>query len=466
MYWKYQLGLPAASQGSRSIDGRLRKYSCSQGCVVTMLWLKIFALLTFVMITASTSIDLSACGTSKGCLTFPVGCTGAKCTKMATWTTGTGDTIEFELQTREDGANWAALGLSKSGGMDDASVLACVNGVKTEVRQYYNNGYTPTSLGDPNLGLTVIETSSTGADGVYCKFSRALTVNGDPQAFPLDAEYKLIMASGPVDAGVIKYHAGFAAGVSDAQVNVATSRDWIGGSPDKKILKKAHGSLMIAAWVVTAALGILSARYMKTAWPDSTIADLAVWFQIHRFCMVLTLLMNTIAFVIIFVDVKGWSKIEGTDNFQKAHPIIGVVISVLTVLNPIMALFRPGPTDSKRPMFNWFHWAVGSAAFVLAMINIYLGMLLPSSNFVSITARYLLIAFFALYTLTQIFLEINKCCGNRSSKASDDAIEMQGPGTNIVKQKNTNLTARYCIMVFYLLGTIGLFIGMVVLMIV
>lgn len=32
---------------------------------------------------------------------------------------------------------------------------------------------------------------------------------------------------------------------------------------------------------------------------------------------------------------------------------------------PIMALFRPGPNDKNRPIFNWAHWAVGMAAHIL-----------------------------------------------------------------------------------------------------
>jgi len=31
-----------------------------------------------------------------------------------------------------------------------------------------------------------------------------------------------------------------------------------------------------------------------------------------------------------------------------------------------MSLFRPGPTDKKRPLFNWAHWGVGMVAQILA----------------------------------------------------------------------------------------------------
>ena len=35
-------------------------------------------------------------------------------------------------------------------------------------------------------------------------------------------------------------------------------------------------------------------------------------------------------------------------------------------LQPVMALFRPGPGDSKRPIFNWAHWGVGITAYILS----------------------------------------------------------------------------------------------------
>ena len=57
-------------------------------------------------------IDLSGCGTTKGCYRHPTTCTGADCTAVVTWTPRTDDTqtyIEFELQGTD---NWVALGLS------------------------------------------------------------------------------------------------------------------------------------------------------------------------------------------------------------------------------------------------------------------------------------------------------------------------------------------------------------------
>ncbi|CAG2179715.1 unnamed protein product [Oppiella nova] len=65
-----------------------------------------------------------------------------------------------------------------------------------------------------------------------------------------------------------------------------------------------------------------------------------------------------IATVLIFVSVKGWSG-------PYAHPIVGLTSIILSVLQPIGALFRPHPDSSKRWLFNWLHWS-GVAAICLA----------------------------------------------------------------------------------------------------
>ena len=40
------------------------------------------------------------------------------------------------------------------------------------------------------------------------------------------------------------------------------------------------GVLMVAAWVVAAAMGMFVARHYKTAWPTNTLFGNAVWFVV------------------------------------------------------------------------------------------------------------------------------------------------------------------------------------------
>lgn len=76
--------------------------------------------------------------------------------------------------------------------------------------------------------------------------------------------------------------------------------------------------------------------------------------------MVLTWLLTIAAVVLIFIELGGWSA---EDN---PHAILGMITAVVCFLQPIGALFRPAPTSSKRPIFNWLHWLGGNVAHICA----------------------------------------------------------------------------------------------------
>lgn len=76
--------------------------------------------------------------------------------------------------------------------------------------------------------------------------------------------------------------------------------------------------------------------------------------------MIATWALTIAAFVIIFVELGGWSQ---ADN---PHAILGTITTGLCFIQPFMALFRPGPTHKNRPVFNWVHWLVGNVAHLLA----------------------------------------------------------------------------------------------------
>lgn len=83
-------------------------------------------------------------------------------------------------------------------------------------------------------------------------------------------------------------------------------------------------------------------------------------FQWHRVFMVLTWALTLTASALIFVELGAWSQ------EKNPHAILGVITTTITFLQPIGALFRPAPTSSKRPIFNWLHWLGGNAAHIFA----------------------------------------------------------------------------------------------------
>ncbi|CAG2118783.1 unnamed protein product, partial [Medioppia subpectinata] len=122
---------------------------------------------------------------------------------------------------------------------------------------------------------------------------------------------------------------------------------------------KLHGAFMIIAWLGCVSISILMARHYKNSWPDSTLCGVKLWFAYHRAIMVTGVVAIIIATVLIFVEKKGWSG-------PSPHAIIGLTAIILSLLQPIGALFRPGPDSPKRWLFNWLHWSGGYIGHVLS----------------------------------------------------------------------------------------------------
>lgn len=430
-------------------------------------------LVVFLGVAASTSIDLNKCNRDAGCYTEPVGCTDADCKYLTSWTLveDNPNVIEIEIQNRDPGDEWGCLGLSRTGKMRDTSVLACQqSGADTViVKQYYNDASKPHErlfLSDPFLGVSVIKTSKNNNDGLYCKFLRNITTS-DPRVFPLNADYHLILIGGPLTptGDNIGHHSGRTASISNSTVNIAESRKGIEGSGPAKTRKKAHGVLMAIVWIPAAFVGIFTALYMKTAWPDKKIAGLEMWFLIHCLCMVLTVLLNVIAFIIIFVDVGGYVQFpDGTGTFLKSHPILGIIVTILVVLNPIMAVFRPDPNSPNRVKFNWLHWAVGFVAFILAMTNMFSGLMLLTTDE---APRWVLGVFYVVCFIAIIAFEVNKCCSREKGASSYIAVEMSvhGGESRVIQKKSKGFTSRYIIWGVLVVFIVVLIIALLVMII-
>lgn len=115
---------------------------------------------------------------------------------------------------------------------------------------------------------------------------------------------------------------------------------------------------------------LVSGYYVVRQWKkcllwSSTISldsKMCIFFlvQWHRIFMVTTWTLTMVGFIIIFVEVQGWSQA------QNPHAILGLVTTIICFFQPIGALFRPHPGSKNRPYFNWGHWFGGNAAHILA----------------------------------------------------------------------------------------------------
>lgn len=324
---------------------------------------------------------------------------------------------------------YIALGLSRDSKMGDDSVMECSrypNG-SIAAQLSYNSGYTNTLVASESLTLT----STSFANGLMsCSFTRKNRVSNSKIFDLAEKEWYLLVAIGDVDlnrANLKKEHSTKFASKSKIDLSKSTGLHGIESSHEE-VLVSVHGSLMIFAWVFFASVGMFTARYSKAI--NKTIKGVALWFQLHRVSMVLTLLLTVIGFILIFVEEGEYSESVGLP--YDAHPVLGIIVTVLTVINPIMASFRPDKSSSKRPLFNFAHRSVGVIAFILADAAIFIGIFWYHRSTTEPKACITVMSFFIIYkVIAVVIMELLE----RWEERTTDSTEVNAPGENKTTEK-------------------------------
>ncbi|KAL5016055.1 hypothetical protein ScPMuIL_005644 [Solemya velum] len=366
------------------------------------------------------------CGKTKGCY---MKCRNHQCKFIVTWQSK-GNDIHFEMASvvppQRD--NWIAIGFSGDTKMGGDSVVECVaeSGL-VQVFNSYNEGFSNKRLQNPKVGIT--GESGSVRDGIMrCQFNRAMVVPSVPQLSNLNQDWHLMFADGAARPGFQKAMHG-------------TTKDTMPVASSLKIdfqnfqvvdkaasypLVKVHACFMLLAWVFFTGVGIITARYYKSVWEYSTLLGLRIWFQIHRACMVAAFALTIIGFIIIFVEAGGYSQVcIGGHGYLKAHPVLGIIVTILVIINPIMSLFRPPPATTRRPIFNWSHWAVGMLAHLLAVLTICFGIQLGKSSTPN-SAVYVMVGCVLYQVLLGVTLEVLKFIEKRKlEKAKMETLEMK-----------------------------------------
>ncbi|XP_053396447.1 putative ferric-chelate reductase 1 [Mercenaria mercenaria] len=371
----------------------------------------------------------SGCGSTKGCFPYcPKGCE-----YLVTWQTA-GTSTTFTLQAEETDTNvYLAVGFSKDYRMGEDSVVGCIV-PGTTVKNYYNEGTDTDELATPLLGLS--GTSVTQTNGVItCTFTRTLNEASDDKYFDLNNDYILMLVVGEAEeedgAYKLEEHHKIPWN-SDGKVDF-NSHYVVDLYKLNSPAVKLHGIMMVLAWLLLVIVGMVTARYNKDMLPEEKLFGTKVWFQVHRTAMVVACVFVVIGFIPIFVEIRGYSQIVSEESKEsvKAHPVLGIVVTVLCFLNPIMALFRPGGDHKFRWIFNWAHLGVGAAAQILAIVTIFLGYVLERSM-LSNKAIWMTITHLIVLAIICAALEINKWMTtrkknqveNRNGVITDD-IEMK-----------------------------------------
>ncbi|KAG1668403.1 putative ferric-chelate reductase 1 [Nymphon striatum] len=375
------------------------------------------------------------CGKTKGCFAEPSNCISTKdCDAFVSFTRHE-EGVQFDLIGKSDNG-YVAVGLSSDDKMGDDSVTTCMlkNNV-VEVKQAWNvdkPGKTSNILSSPEVGIS--QTSGTYQDGtILCQFIRGIKTSIEGNTFDLNStEYFLLLAVGPVGNGNMEYHDKRWVSASALKL---TSASLVKGNTN--LMAKIHGMLMIMAWVGTASIGMLLARYFKSVWSDKLLTGVKVWFFYHRVLMVLTVLLTASAFIVIFVDIGGLSQVG-----KNPHPYLGIATTALCMIQPFLALCRCAPDDSKRPIFNWLHWFIGNAAQILGVVTIFFAVELAKANLPQYF-DWILVAFILFHLLFHMILQAMACKNDGKSKMSDIQMSSYGTGpdgaSNMNEQKNTEV---------------------------
>ncbi|XP_060069635.1 putative ferric-chelate reductase 1 [Ylistrum balloti] len=368
-----------------------------------------------------------ACDVTKGCFSD---CAGSQCSFLVTWRTISNAQIVFEITSAVSSAeSWAAIAFSGDRAMGSDSVVACVaSGGVIAAESGYTDGRSYRSLSNKNLGLTAVAGSLVGSI-LNCSLTRTMAIPGQQEFYDLQQNWHILFARGQTSSGTPTKHSESPV-ISSQEVDFQLTSTLAGAAVSYPLVK-AHGSLMIFAWVFVASIGIFDARYMKTIWPDSTLFGQKVWFPIHRICMGTVLSLTVTSFIIIFVEVGGYahniSVAAGSIVYGRYHPILGIIVTTLAVINPIMALFRCAPDHEKRPIFNFAHRLCGISAHIIAALTIIFGTYLEKSQ-VTGSASAVAIAYIWVFMIVNIVLEVYLMIKRRAATGQSGNIELVSEG--------------------------------------
>eukprot|EP00483_Globobulimina_turgida_P005558 UN05568 len=156
-----------------------------------------------------------------------------------------------------------------------------------------------------------------------------------------------------------------------------------GGSRDEEddlSMHYAHGIIMWITWCVFASIGIMSSAFR---WLFPTVPNgCCNWFKMHRSIQIMVVIFHLIAFIIAIVFVQD----SDVKHFSNNHMIMGLVVTILVMLQPLNAFFRPHPAklNKKKPMkrliWEIMHKSFGYISWIFACVTAYLGFNLSIIN--------------------------------------------------------------------------------------
>eukprot|EP00966_Prymnesium_polylepis_P065587 1522214-Prymnesium_polylepis.1 len=120
------------------------------------------------------------------------------------------------------------------------------------------------------------------------------------------------------------------------------------------------------SWLLLAPLGVLVARYGKTALKGG---EPAKWFLVHRASQSMAVLMTIVGVVVAIAETD---SLFGEHMFN-AHTTMGIVVTAIMVIQPLIAIARPAKDAASRPAWSEAHKLLGYATCVCTVVLCVLG---------------------------------------------------------------------------------------------
>ncbi|KAL4443838.1 hypothetical protein ABPG75_011575 [Micractinium tetrahymenae] len=276
-----------------------------------------------------------------------------------------GSTRDLRLGLRAASAGtWVGFGFPANPGFmlgSTAMILktcaTCPSGASIE--DYYLADKVPSAVQPPSK--LPVAGASAAANGSVMQGTITVTLDAAAAANPA---FPIILAGGHLDSGGgLMYHDN--RGASTLNLASGTSSGVQGDSPKVNSMKNAHGWLMAIGWGVLIPLGIVTARHGKRWDP--------LWFHVHRAVQILGLSCALSGFIIIFIAVK---DATGTSvSIYGLHRRLGISAMSLGLCQLTALVFRPHKGTKLRPHWEFGHHWIGRAAAVVAVANIYEGII-------------------------------------------------------------------------------------------
>lgn len=375
------------------------------------------------------------CGSSRSCYVSLKTCDEdpKTCNFVLSWEFD-GVTVNYELIALSN--TWTGVLLTQDKKLGDDNLIVCMkdaNSDKVSVVHYYKNNSDSdlVKLVEPDDNIVKKQGLYSPEGYIYCKFSRPKFSHNSMVTDLNKPHYIYVERGSPGELINEKLTKNFQS--SEAQIDFATNI-YVPSTSTRSWLVKVHAVLGIIAWIFLGSIGVLLARYYKPLWPNHTVNSFRVWFSFHRPIMAFVTLLTLISFLFALIELDWTWSIDGNELL---HAILGIIIIVCSLINPILGCFRPKPETCARCLFFWFHWLIGTIAYCLAVPCIFIGMDLKKSDIPNWCA-WLLFAWVIFHIVVEIILEIHYCCtfsrhNENYSEVNSDYVK---PGKQLKKNKN------------------------------